>query len=177
MAGLTSQERLQPSLLDRLTDDNRLSQTEAMEARVLSRQQLRAAVLRDIGWLFNTTRAQPASEELFPDEHAMWERAGFARHSVLNFGVPALAGEVLGSLDFPAIEAQIRQALIDYEPRIDAASLAVEVEVDGSADYHHNALQLVIRGKLWNQPIPLEILLSAHIDVETGSVAVRDSRA
>jgi type VI secretion system protein ImpF len=177
MAGLTSQERLQPSLLDRLTDDDRLSQVESMEARVLTRQQLRAAVLRDIGWLFNTTRAQPVSEELFGEEHAMWERAAHARHSVLNFGIPALAGEVLGSMDFPTIEAQVRQALIDFEPRIDAASLDVEVEVDHEADFHHNALQLVIRGKLWNQPIPLEILLSANIDVETGNVAVRDARA
>ena len=38
MAGLTSQERLQPSLLDRLTDNDPRSRVESAEARVLNRQ-------------------------------------------------------------------------------------------------------------------------------------------
>ena len=56
MAGLTAQERLQPSLLDRLTDGEATSGKEPLEAKVLNKQQLRAAVLRDLSFLFNTTR-------------------------------------------------------------------------------------------------------------------------
>ena len=59
MAGLTAQERLQPSLLDRLTDHETFSSKEPLEAKVLNKQQLRAAVLRDLSFLFNTTRAEP----------------------------------------------------------------------------------------------------------------------
>ena len=66
MAGLTSQERLQPSLLDRLTDDQPTELRESLDARVLNKQQLRAAVLRDLSWLFNTTRAEPDPEQRRP---------------------------------------------------------------------------------------------------------------
>jgi type VI secretion system protein ImpF len=41
-------ERLQPSLLDRLTDDAPTVLTEPREARVLTKGQLRTAVLRDL---------------------------------------------------------------------------------------------------------------------------------
>jgi type VI secretion system protein ImpF len=37
-------------------------------------------------------------------------------------------------------------------------------------------LRLVIRGQMWNQPVPLELLLSADVDVDTGQTAVRDMR-
>jgi len=29
---------------------------------------------------------------------------------------------------------------------------------------------------MWNQPVPLELLLSAEVDVDTGQAAVRDMR-
>ena len=41
-------ERLQPALLDRLTDNEPESRVEAREARVLTKSQLRAAVLREL---------------------------------------------------------------------------------------------------------------------------------
>ncbi len=50
-------ERLQPALLDRLTDNEPESRVEAREARVLTKSQLRAAVLRDLASLMNSTRA------------------------------------------------------------------------------------------------------------------------
>ena len=62
MAELTPQERLQPALLDRLTDDNPESQVEPREMRVMSRNRMREAVLRDLSWLFNTTLAQLSAE-------------------------------------------------------------------------------------------------------------------
>ncbi|MGV8301633.1 type VI secretion system baseplate subunit TssE, partial [Pseudomonas aeruginosa] len=48
MAELTLQERLQPSLLDRLTDDEPGNLKEAAERRVLTLNQLKASVLRDL---------------------------------------------------------------------------------------------------------------------------------
>lgn len=176
MAGSTSQERLQPSLLDRLTDADPRSTKETIEAHVLTRQQLRAAVLRDLSWLFNTTRSEPVDAEQVDPIAALWRRMTHARHSVLNFGLPALAGESVGALDFPAIEAAVRQAVTDFEPRIDPDTLNVEVTAPGGMRSHHNALRLTIRAKMWNQPVPLELLLSAQVDVETGNVSVRDLR-
>jgi type VI secretion system protein ImpF len=176
VAGLAPQERLQPSLLDRLTDNDPRASRESVEARALTRQQLRAAVLRDLGWLFNTTRAEPADAEPAGPTAALWRRMQHARHSVLNFGLPAMAGESVGALDFPSIEAAVRKAVVDFEPRIDPATLNVEVAADPGMRATHNALRLTIRGQMWNQPVPLELLLSAQLDVETGAVALRDLR-
>lgn len=184
MAELTSQERLQPSLLDRLTDHSPGQSSEPLDARVLSRQQLRAAVLRDLSWLFNANRAEPSrrtgkqSRPAYVEEElARWKAAPFAQRSVLNFGLPSLSGESVGRLELRAVSADIKQAILDFEPRIDPNTLEVDTQIDGSIHSHHNQLKLVIRGHMWNQPVPLELLLSASVDVETGQAAVRDLRA
>lgn len=177
MAGLTSQERLQPSLLDRLTDAEPATSREAIEARVLSKQQLRAAVLRDLSWLFNTSRAEPDPLRGDPDEVMRWREVPQACNSVLNFGIPSLSGITISSMHFGALEAAIRLAILRFEPRIDPKTLAVEVNREAGFNIQHNSLRLVIRGHMWNQPVPLELLLSADVDVETGLAAVRDMRA
>ena len=85
MADLTPQERLQPSLLDRLTDTDPESKTESRERRVLSIQRLRAGVLRDLGWLLNTGHLETIEDlDEFPD----------VRNSVLNYGIPDLVSSI-----------------------------------------------------------------------------------
>jgi predicted component of type VI protein secretion system len=60
---LPPQDRLQPALLDRLTDDDPDSDEEARDHRVMSRRQLRDAVLRDLAWLFNATRLEGSTPQ------------------------------------------------------------------------------------------------------------------
>ncbi len=175
MAELNSRDRLQPSLLDRLIDLDPNHDREVLEARVLTRQQLRAAVLRDLSWLFNAVRSEPESNSTRRDELALWADADEARRSVLNYGVPALSGLTLASMDTRTIEREFTQAIRNFEPRIDPATLAVEVKIDYAN--HRNTLQLVIRGHMWSQPVPLELVLSADVDIETGNTRVRELRA
>lgn len=114
------QDRLQPALLDRLRDDEPLSQKEPVESRVLSRARMREAVLRDLSWLFNTAMLGSSEPlEAFPE----------VRKSVLNFGLPVMSGETISSIDPVAIENQVRQAILDHEPRILAQSLKVEAQM------------------------------------------------
>jgi type VI secretion system protein ImpF len=175
MVQLTSRDRLQPSLLDRLIDQAPAQGTETLEARVLTRQQLRAAVLRDLSWLFNDTRHEPDPASDDAEALALWHSVPFARSSVLNYGMPAFSGLTLSSLDTRTIEAAVAEAIRHFEPRIDPESLRVEIKKDASE--HHNSLQLVIRGQMWSQPVPLELLLSADVDVETGNTHLRELRA
>jgi len=165
MAELTPLERLQPALLDRLCDDEPEKSVESRERRVLNRTQLREAVLRDLAWLFNATR--PGNREGF---------AGFpqAAHSVLTFGMPALAGETASSLDPVALESWVRDAIIEFEPRIDRGSLEVEVVLSDEWMHQHNVIGIQIRGLLWAQPTPLELLLRTEVDLETGHMELRD---
>jgi type VI secretion system protein ImpF len=164
-------------LLDRLTDSDTANPRESIEARVLSKQQLRTAVLRDLSWLFNTSRAEPDPLRGDPDDVTAWQDVPQVRSSVINFGIPALSGITISAMHFAPIENAIRQAIIQFEPRIDPKTLSVEVNRSHGFNIQHNSLRLVIRGHMWNQPVPLELLLSADVDVETGLAAVRDMRA
>jgi type VI secretion system protein ImpF len=175
MPDLTSQDRLQPSLLDRLIDQEPHNRKEGIEARALSRAGLRAAVLRDLSWLFNATRAEPEPQSERTEELERWRQAEQARESVLNFGLPAFAGVTLASLDLELIKRLVAEAVRRYEPRIDPRTLTIETGI--STDAHHNTMQLLIRGQMWAQPVPLELLLAAEMDVETGNTRVRDLRA
>lgn len=174
MPELLSRDRLQPSLLDRLTDHQPLDRHESVEARVLSRQQLRAAVMRDLSWLFNAIRPEPEAASTRLQELELWRRHPDACRSVLNFGMPAFAGSTKSSLDKLVMEGAVKQAITTFEPRIDAKSLSVKIHID--ARNHHNTMQLTIRGSMWAQPVPLELLLAAEVDLETGNTIMRDTR-
>jgi len=65
MAELIPKERLQPSLLDRLTDDEPLQDKESQEQRVLSLRQLRSSVIRDLQWLLNAVDLASVQEWWF----------------------------------------------------------------------------------------------------------------
>jgi type VI secretion system protein ImpF len=164
MVELTSQDRLQPALLDRLADDDPEKKQESIEARVVSKARLRQAVLRDLAWLFNSVQMSDVDWAGFPQ----------ARHSVVNFGLPSLSGETASTLDAVDLENEIRQAILDFEPRIIASTLQVEALVSDVELDHHNVVSVQIRGDLWAQPVPLELLLRTDVDLETGEVAIQD---
>jgi type VI secretion system protein ImpF len=165
MAALTPQERLQPALLDRLIDDEPAKTVEPREARVLTKTQLREAVLRDLAWLFNTTKLT---------EDIDWSAYPYAARSVINFGLPALSGETASTLDVIGLEADVRRAILEFEPRIMASTLKVEAEVTDLSMDHHNVVSLRISGNLWAQPVPFEMLLRTEVDLETGQVEIQE---
>jgi type VI secretion system protein ImpF len=152
---LPPQDLLQPALLDRLTDDEPDKKLEPRLQRVISKKRLREAVLRDMAWLFNpTTLAR-------------------ARRSVINYGLPALSGQTASTLEVPDLERAIRQAILDFEPRILPETLQVRALETDAMD-HHNVIGVQITGQLWAEPVPLELLLRTEIDLETGQVEVAD---
>ena len=77
-------------------------------------------------------------------------------------------------LDLMQLQSQVRQAIVEHEPRILADSLVVEVVTSNAQLDHHNLVGFRISGQLWAQPVPLELLLHTDIDLETGRVAVRE---
>jgi type VI secretion system protein ImpF len=165
MPTLRAQDRLQPALLDRLTDDDPRSLAEAPEARVIARNRLRELVLRDLVWLFNTAQ---------PGQAIDFERAPQARNSVLNFGLPPMSGLTASTIDPKMLESRVRQAILDHEPRILPASLRVQAVLSEDQMHHHNQIGFVISGQLWAQPVPLELLLHTDVDLETGRVSIRE---
>ena len=160
----TPQEQLQPALLDRLTDEEPDQKLEPRQMRVMSKKRMREAVLRDLAWLFNTTRLDADMDPgKFP----------YARRSVINYGLPALAGQTSSTLEVPDLERAVRQAILDFEPRILAGTLEVQA-IKRSSQEHHNIVGVQIHGQLWAQPIPIDLLVRTEIDLETGQVEIAD---
>jgi type VI secretion system protein ImpF len=164
MAELTPRERLQPSLLDRLTDDEPQQGSEPRDRRVLSMRALRQGVLRDLAWLLNTT-AMSALQDLSDFPHVA--------RSVLNYGLPDTTGKTASGLDHTELERHLRDAICTFEPRILRNSVQVKA-VSAAADGQHNRLVFELQGELWAQPVPERLFLRTELDLEMGKIVVSD---
>jgi len=163
MAELTLKERLQPSLLDRLTDDHPESDRESRDQRAWSLARFREMVLRDLAWLLNCENAMAVIDM---SAHPQ------AFKSVLNFGIPAMAGTLLTSKRAGDLERQVRDAVRLFEPRILPESLTVRTATGEEGG--PNSLTVEIRGELWARPLPQPLFLKTEIDLETGAVAISE---
>lgn len=162
MPELPQRERLQPALLDRLRDDEPDKKQESLDERMISVRELHNSVIRDLGWLFNCENlASVADLGSYPE----------TARSVVNYGISSLSGRAISSADVHGIEQMVREAILNFEPRIIPESLEVKVSADLKA-MSHNRLTFEIRGDLWAVPIPLEFLLLTEVDLETGEVSV-----
>jgi len=164
MAELTTQERLQPSLLDRLTDDEPGKREESREKRVISATRLRDCVTRDMSWLLNCVNFE-ATVNL--DDYPEVAR------SVVNFGIPDLTGAALSGIEVGALQRQIRSAILAFEPRLTANTLRVTVNAN-NASMDRQALMFNIESEMWAQPIPLNLYLKTEVDLETGAFKVSE---
>jgi type VI secretion system protein ImpF len=165
MAELTPKEKLQPSLLDRLTDDEPDRQKESREKRILTGMQLRESVRRDLSWLLNNTWMQAVEDlEGYPE----------VARSTLNYGVPDLAGKTASTVNVKILEGSLRNAILTFEPRLlrDSIRLRSIVNPKGSP---HNDLSFVIEAELWAQPVPLRVFLKTDVDLETGEIRVAET--
>jgi type VI secretion system protein ImpF len=167
MAELTTKERLQPSLLDRLTDNNPETRVESREMRVMNEAQLRESVRRDLSWLLNTT--------CMSSVQALDETPEVSR-SVINYGICDLAGQTLSGVDRTTLERVLRDAIWFFEPRLLRESVRLEVITDETR-VGHNALVFDIQAELWAQPTPVALYLRTEIDLENGSVKVEEIRS
>ena len=164
MAELNRTERLQPSLLDRLTDNAPEQRRESLDQQSLTMTQLRRAVLRDLGWLLNATNLQAVDDV---------PAGSLAARSTLNYGIPGIAG--LDALDrrSTTLERSVADAIRAFEPRIRPETLQVRARPVQS-DEALPVLVLEIRGELWAQPVPQQVFLETAIELETRVAVVTE---
>lgn len=165
MAELAPRERLQPSLLDRLTDHEPDKKVEAREHRVLSGRGLREGVLRDLAWLLNTTSLGSTGE---------LPRLPHLAGSVLNYGLPAISGVSLANMERADLERAIRQAIWDFEPRLIRSSVSVKAM---SAQGAISKIVFEIEADLWAQPYPERLYLKTELDLDLGQLSLLDTGA
>jgi type VI secretion system protein ImpF len=165
MAELILQDRLQPALLDRLTDDEPEKRLESREQRVISLTKLRQCILRDLSWLLNTVRLE-ATEDL--------SECSAVQRSVLNYGLPSFTGGSIALLGAADTEAAIKQAILRFEPRLLPNSVKVKVIESSLREDAHNTMALEIEAELWCQPLPLHMFMKTELDLEIGTARLTE---
>jgi len=158
MAELTPRERLQPCLLDRLTDDEPEVGKESRDQRVVSLRRYKRAVLRDLEMLLNSKR--------HPQRDNIYEFSEAAR-SVLNYGIPDLCGSTISAISPVEYEAQVKEAILCFESRITHKQLSVRIVTPLDSE-NIRTLTFEIEGELWAQPLPDHLFVKTEVDVETG---------
>lgn len=159
MADRTISEQLQPSLLDRLTDNAPESATEGRADRVIDISRLREIISRDLSWLLNTSNHE---NDLDLKRHSN------VANSTLNYGIREVAGDFSTVRRAQEIQTAIREAIERFEPRIAAGSTVVELRKGDEPS--QTIIHFDIRAEMWAQPMPQELYLRTRVDVVTGEL-------
>jgi type VI secretion system protein ImpF len=155
-------EKLQPCLLDRLTDDEPDKKEESRLQRVVSPQRYRQSVKRDLEWLFNAY-----AWLRFENGSSVLDNYPEAMRSVINFGTRQLCG--LTAPNMEQLQEQMAEALQVFEPRIDSRNLTIH------ADLERNIVSFDLEGELWANSAPEHLHLKTTVDLETGQCMLGDS--
>jgi type VI secretion system protein ImpF len=123
---------------------------------------LRATVKRDLAWLLNTTQFG-----------ARGELDGYAevQTSVLNYGVPDLAGRTLHTRTILDRAREIRNAIRVFETRLDSESLVVEPL---SAKDNPNTVVFLIHAEISSGVRPVPVQYRTELEPDTAAVEVTD---
>lgn len=161
MSDIGESERLQPSLLDRLTDAAPDQQKETAREQIIDIRQLREIVLRDLGWLLNTVNQEgDIDADTYP----------YAAASTLNYGITDIAGKKAAESRPYELERMIHKAIENYEPRIVQGSL--EVNIFPTTEGAHSRILFNIHAELWAQPVPVEVFMRTELDLASGDMSV-----
>jgi type VI secretion system protein ImpF len=167
MAVQNIHDRLQPSLLDRLTDNAPEDKRESADQQTLSMQRLRQAVLRDLAWLLNSTNLATTSD---------LSATPLVAKSTVNFGIAGITGRVKYGGVGNTLEGMLAEAIRTFEPRIGPDTLKVTARQPAD-DQAIPSLVFEVAGELWAQPVPQQLFLETSIELETRLAQVTDARA
>jgi type VI secretion system protein ImpF len=172
--------RLTPTLFDKLVADSEISgmRDSDTETPSIARENfrfytvprlerfnenaLRATIRRDLAWLLNTTHFE-ALHDLEPYERV--------RTSVINYGVPDLAGKSMTRKITIQRAREIRDSIRVFEPRLEPEGLAVDpVERQDRI----NAVTFEIKGDITAAAMAMPVKFHTHLDPDSASVEVQE---
>lgn len=148
-----------------LKELNYRKRIERTSQRTFTLSMFRKSVLRDLNWLFNASNLAEVEDLSSCPE---------TTRSVLNFGLPDLTGRYIKGTSAQELEGILRQAIVDFEPRILPDSIRVRL-LRNADDKSHNALVFDIEGELQAEPYPIPLHLRTELDLEGGSVSLKQT--
>ncbi len=154
------EDYLQPSLLDRLIDDEQTPVEGPVHYRRIGVKQIKEWLIRDIENLLNTRRslllASKESEEL--------------DNSLLAYGIPDYSAENPAS---PFVKRNLRreieQAILKFEPRLKNVAVRLSEQQDNT-----RALQFRISGVLDVQPLLEPVEFDTYFDAKRCEYIVKE---
>jgi type VI secretion system protein ImpF len=93
----------------------------------------------------------------------------FARKSILNYGLPDIAHRTIDEKSVNKIPNELKQAILEYEPRL--AGAALHIERDHSVDPAELKIRFVVRGDLTCYPVNVPVEFVADV-VDAGKIVV-----
>ncbi len=138
-------------------------QTEALDKRVFTMRRLRDAVFRDITWLLNSMSLD-STEDL--------SRYPEVERSVINYGMPTLAGRQMSSIDPEQTAERIARAISTFEPRLSKVRVIPEQRQYGEENF---AVAFQVEAELWGQPVSQHLVLRTSIDLNSGAIHVSEA--
>lgn len=162
MARVDLDQPLQPSVLDRLLDDNPDRSVDPPKSRGQSLAELRAAVRRDLEMLLNCRQRCRGWHSDLKE----------LKHSLVNYGIPEFTSANMASdtarEDFrSAIEEVIRRC----EPRFQT----VEVVLLDNADRLDRTIRFRIEALMFADPAPEPVVFDSTMEPSTQTVLVKNS--
>ena len=163
---MESKQQYLPTLLDRLLDDEPKKQQEAYDSTFYDSRTMRRLVQRDLMAVLNCTNID---RELTPGRHQHVVR------TVVNYGVSPLMGSSVSLNNWQAIEKNIREAILRFEPRIIPESLIIRNLREPKQSQRGATMNFEIRGLIYWEPHPLDLYMNGSYDSERESIELAQS--
>jgi len=178
MAGLNSKTRLSPPLMHvfraaheakdakktveiRNEFGDRVLAGRRMRPRhVITEPVLRREVGRDVDAMLNTIAMESTVD---------MTDAPYARKSIINFGLSDIAHRTIDEAGINDIPGEIKEALINFEPRLAAASL--RIARDTTVDPVELKIRFIVRADLTCDPVHVPVEFIAEV-IHTGKILV-----
>jgi len=156
---------VQPSLLDRLTDNDPRSSSEGRVGYLESVRHYKRGLQRDLEWLLNTRRIPVA----VPDELEELSR------SVYNFGLPDVTSISRDSYEArDRLLRRVEDAIALFEPRLANVRIGV-VEMEG--ENHRRELRFHVEGTLLMDPTPEQVIFDTVLHFASGEYEIEGAAA
>lgn len=162
-------QQLLPTLFDRLFDDAPRRKLEVASEYTVDKKKMLDIIQRDLSFLLNTSSAEP---DIDRDAHPL------VAQSVVNYGLPPLAGEHMATKTWAEIEAIVRRTIMDFEPRIMPSTLIIEPakQSDKNGDRAYNMMAFVIKGQIYLEPYPMEFTVQSALDLESNRFLMQNTQ-
>ncbi len=157
MAGKDS-PNLQASLLDRLIDNDPQTSREPIQKRLLSVDQAKSAVIRDLESLLNT------KSQILPVPPAMKQ----LNNSVFVYGLPDYTGYNPKSPSAKSVlRRDIEKAIAKFEPRLQNVTVRIE-----NATQDERNIRFKINALLVVDPLTEPVAFDTYFDVNKGEYRI-----